>query len=293
VARAVRSLPSAVTAWLEAGRLLDVAGHSVFVVDRSGPPGPPIVVLHGFPGSTFDWRAVIPALAASRRVIALDLLGFGLTAKPAGGYSLFAQADLVTAVLAELDVRACVLVAHDMGDTIAAELLYRHTARELPVTIEQAVLTNGSIFIDMAHLTRGQRLASALPNRRLPLPLPTALLRRSLAESFAPGAPAPEGALDAMVELIRYRGGARLLPLQIRYLDERRAHQSRWTDGLANFAGPLTAVWGELDPIAVVDMAHRLQRLRPDTTVITWADTGHWPSIEQPERLAATIAGRL
>jgi pimeloyl-ACP methyl ester carboxylesterase len=285
----VRSLPSRVGAWREAGQLLAVAGNDVFVTDHSGPAGPPLVVLHGFPGSSFDWCDVIPALAVKRRVIALDLIGFGLSAKPATQYSLFTQADLVEAVLSALGVSSCVLVAHDMGDTVAAELLHRYNAGLLPFTIEQVILTNGSIFIDMARLTRGQRLALALPNAPLPVPLPGIFLRRSLAESFASASPPPAAALDAMVRLIQHGGGARLLPVQIRYIEERRRHQERWTSALVEYPGSLTAVWGELDPIAIVDMPRRLHQLRPATRVITWPDTGHWPSIEQPARLAATI----
>lgn len=289
----VRSLPTRVAAWRSGGRLLSVRGADIFVVDRSGPGGVPIVILHGFPGSSFDWSAVVPRLAEHRRVIALDLLGYGFSAKPQQGYSLFAQADLVLGVLDALDVSRCVLVAHDMGDTVAAELLHRHNAEASPVAFEQLVLTNGSIFIDMAHFTRGQRLALAMPDRCLPLATPEWVLRHSLAESFAPASPPPAGALKEMAALIKHSGGARLLPVQIRYLHERREHQSRWTGALVGFRGPVVAVWGELDPIAVVSMPHRLKALRPGTEVITWPDTGHWPSIEQPERLTAAITSRL
>ncbi|MEO6886427.1 MAG: alpha/beta hydrolase [Jatrophihabitantaceae bacterium] len=286
-------MPTPIAAWRSGGQLLSVRGADIFLVDRSGPGDVPIVILHGFPGSSFDWFAVVPSLAEHRRVIALDLLGYGLSAKPQRGYSLFAQADLVLAVLDALEVSRCVLVAHDMGDTVAAELLHRHNTGTCPVAFEQLVLTNGSIFIDMAHLTRGQRLALAMPNRPLPLPTPAWVLRHSLAESFAPASPPPAGTLKQMAALITHSGGARLLPVQIRYLHERREHQARWTAALVDFQGPMAAIWGELDPIAVVSMPHRLKTLRPDTEVITWPDTGHWPSIEQPERLTAAITSRL
>lgn len=290
---AVSKLPPRVAAWRAGGRILPVRGHDMFVVDRPGPAGALIVILHGFPGSSFDWSTVLPRLAEHRRVIATDMLGYGFSAKPHGGYSLFTQADLLLDVIRALEVSSCVLVAHDMGDTVAAELLHRHNANASPIAFEQVILTNGSIFIDMAHLTRGQRLALAMPNRPLPLPAPDWLLRRSLADSFAPASPPPAGALEEMTALIKHGGGARLLPLQIRYLQERREHQSRWTDGLVGFEGPILALWGELDPIAVLSMPYRLQDLRPATRVITWPDTGHWPSIEQPARLAAAISSCL
>ena len=58
-------------------------------------------------------------------------------------------------------------------------------------------------------------------------------------------------------------------------------------------AGPLSLVWGALDPIAVPAMTGRLREMRPSTEVIMWEDVGHWPSVEVPERLADVIAERL
>jgi pimeloyl-ACP methyl ester carboxylesterase len=99
--------------------------------------------------------------------------------------------------------------------------------------------------------------------------------------------------LDAMVELIRNNGGDQLLPRTIRYIEERRANQDRFTQGLVGFDGPMTALWGDLDPIAVVAMTDRLKELRPVTEIVRWADVGHWPSLEAPDRVAAEISSRL
>ncbi|RZI79175.1 MAG: alpha/beta hydrolase, partial [Microbacterium sp.] len=193
----------------------------------------------------------------------------------------------------ELGVERCVVVGHDMGDTVTAELAHRANAGELGFAIEQILLTNGSIFIDLAQLTRGQRLTLRLPDRRSLFAMPTVILRKSLGESFTRTAPAPPGAIDDLIAMIRHDGGDRLMPRLIRYIEERRVHQDRWTAGLVDFAGPLTLVWGEEDPIAVLPMTARLASLRPSTEVVTLPGVGHWPSIEVPERLAAEIAARL
>lgn len=288
------SLPAAVAAWRDSGRYVDVEGFPIFVAEAGDAAGVPVVILHGFPGSSYDWAQVIPLLARHRRVVACDLLGYGLSAKPRGAsYSLFELATVMSKALTAVGVERCVLVAHDIGDTVAAELLHRRQAGDLPFEIERVILTNGSIFIDQARLTRGQRLALAMPGRPLPFPLPRWLLRRSLRESFAPDAPAPPGAIDAMVSLIEYGGGARLLTKQIRYILERRAHQARFTAALVDYPGPMTALWGERDPIAVLSMPRRLAELRPGTELVTWPDVGHWPSVEAPERLAEAITARL
>ncbi len=278
--------------WAASGRMERVLGREIFVRDVPAQhPGDqePVVLLHGFPGSSFDWAEVLPLLASTRRVLTLDLPGYGLSAKPADGdYSLFRQADVVEAVLAAHDITQCSVVAHDMGDTVAAELM----ARRLPA-VGHVVLTNGSIFIDQARLTRGQRLTLRLPARALPIALPGVILRRSLAESFAPGAPPPPGAIDDLMAMIRHRHGDRLLPKLIRYIEERREHQDRWTAALVDHPGRLSVAWGEQDPIAVMEMVHRLTSLRPDVTVRTFPDLGHWPSIEAPQVLGPALVDLL
>lgn len=290
--RQIADPPHGFERWAASGASESVLGREVFVRDlpatRPGPH-PPVVLLHGFPGSSFDWVHVAPLLGASRRVLTLDLPGYGLSAKPANGdYSLFRQADVVEAVMAEHGVTECSLVAHDMGDTVAAEIM----ARGNPA-VGHVVLTNGSIFIDQARLTRGQRLTLRLPARALPFSLPSVILRRSLMESFAPDAPPPAGAIDDLMAMIGHRGGDRLLPKLIRYIEERREHQDRWTAALVDHPGRLSVAWGEHDPIAVVDMVHRLATLRPDVTVHTFADLGHWPSIEDPAALSGVLLDLL
>lgn len=280
-------LPAAALAWRDAGFFLAVAGRDVFVHD-TGEGDVPLVLVHGFPGSSYDWAPLVPLLAG--RVIALDLPGYGFSDKsPSASYSLFDQADVVEAVLRELGVDRCDVLAHDMGDTVTAELAHRANAGSLGFGIGRITLTNGSIFIDQAQLTRGQRLTLRLPGRALPFSMPAAVLRRSLLESFTRTAPAPAGAVDGLIAMIRYGGGDRLVPKLIRYITERRQHQDRWTAGLVDFAGPLTLVWGEEDPIAVLAMTARMAALRPGTVVVPLAGVGHWPSLEAPELLAAAV----
>ncbi len=278
--------------WYAAGRFVTAGARRIFV-HESGPLGDvPVVVLHGFPGSSADWSTFLPLLG--RRVVVLDLPGYGRSDKsPTASYSLFDQATVVQEVLAALGIDRCVLLAHDMGDTVAAELAARCNARTLSFAIDAIILTNGSIFIDLARLTRGQRLTLRLPSRRSLVRLPTFVIRRSLLESFTKAAPPPEGAIDDLVAQMRYDDGDRLMPVLIRYVEERRAHQDRWTAGFVEYDGPLTLIWGEEDPIAVLPMTARLSSLRPATTVVTLPGVGHWPSIEAPDRLAAEVRTAL
>jgi pimeloyl-ACP methyl ester carboxylesterase len=295
------TLPASVEQWRDSGRMIPIERRHrlrrrvehVFTIDRGDPDAPTVVLLHGFPGSTFEWRHVIADLAVDHRVVSHDFVGFGLSDKPVDGdYSLFTQADRTERVLSSYDVGQAVIVAHDVGDTVAAELLQRQNDGVLFFDIAGCVLTNGSIFIDLVQLSDGQQALLALPDEPLAESLGSELLRVGLAATFPPGVPASDE-LDAIVALVEHNGGDLLLPRLIRYIEERRQHQPRWTAGLVAATIPMTAVWGELDPIAVAAMVERLERLRRDagnsTEVVRWSEGWHWPPVERPAELAAVI----
>jgi pimeloyl-ACP methyl ester carboxylesterase len=273
--------------------MLDVGGHRIFVVAAEAPARRAVLLLHGFPTSSYDWHGVAARIAEHVPFVAFDFLGFGVSDKPDQAYSLFDQADIAEAVASACGIEQAVVVSHDMGDTVASELAHRSTAGDLAFEMEQLILTNGSIFIDMAHLTAGQQGLLALPDARLDQDLPPEGLRAALAELFSKEHPASSTDLEAMVGHVRHHDGHRLMPRTIRYIEERRAHQQRWTQALAGFAGPVTALWGEQDPIAVVAMMDRLREVRPDADIVTWPDVSHWPSLEVPDRVADAILSRV
>jgi pimeloyl-ACP methyl ester carboxylesterase len=284
---------SAIESWRAGGAAVDVDGSIVFAIDYGPRDAPTVLLLHGFPGSTFDWRHVIADLAVDHRVVSHDFVGFGLSDKPVDGdYSLFTQADRTERVLSSFDVGRAVIVAHDIGDTVAAELLHRHNDGVLSFDVAGCVLTNGSIFIDLVQLSDGQQALLALPDEPLAEALGTELLRAALAATLPPSVPDADE-LDGIIALVEHNGGDLLLPRLIRYIDERRRNQARWTAGLVDAAVPMAAVWGELDPIAVPAMVERLELLRRQAgngiEVVRWADGWHWPPVERPGEVAGMI----
>ena len=283
-----------VASWAARGEYHRVLGHRVFVVDRSPEDAdegaqPPVLVLHGFPTSSHDWHRVLDRFARRHRVVVPDLLGFGLSDKPDQRYSLFEQADLVEAVAADLGLDEVALVTHDMGDSVGGELLARSLDGTLSFDVTRRVLTNGSVYIDMAHLTDGQQLLLALPDERLAEGLGRDALVEALRGTFAPDAPVPDDDVQVGAELILRDGGDRLLPRTIRYVEERREHEGRWTGAIERHPSTLTIVWGDVDPIAVWPMAERVHEARPDATLVRLRGIGHYPMLESPDELAAAL----
>jgi pimeloyl-ACP methyl ester carboxylesterase len=299
--------------WAERATTVAVGGEAVAVIDvpaggprgpggtpRPGGEAPPLLVVHGFPTSSVDFAPVLDRLAAARRVVLLDLPGYGLSAKPDRAYSLFGQADAVEAVTAALGLDEVDLLTHDMGDSVGGELLARAIDATSPLRVRRRVLTNGSVYLGMAQLTDGQKFLRALPDEMLApgSGLDADGLTAALADLCAPDLrddPAVVGRLRAGAELVVRDGGGRLLPRLIRYLDERAAHEERWTGAIESHPAPLTIVWGRHDPIAVAPMVDRLAARRAEhggAATVTWLDAGHWPMVERPPAFAdAVLAG--
>jgi len=253
------------------------------------------LVLHGFPSSSFDFHHVVDALGEHRRVLLFDMIGYGLSAKPDRSYTIDLQADIAQAFVAEAGVSRLALLTHDLGDTVGGELLARQREGAWSVEVTRRVVTNGSIYIEMAHLSAGQQLLLSLPDERLTeaAVVDGAGMQAGLTATFSARSEVERSDLEAEWDLISHEGGHLLLPRTIRYIEERRRNQARYTGAIESHPSPLAIVWGTDDPIAVADMAIRLQRARPEAG-LTWLEgVGHYPMLESPAAFLRAVADAL
>ncbi len=269
-----------------------------FTVDRAAGRSQmlePLVVIHGFPTSSFDFHLVIDELSRDRRVLLIDLLGYGFSDKPDLAYTIDVQADAVAAFVAELGVEELALLTHDLGDTVGGELLARQMEGRWPVRVSRRLVTNGSIYIDMARLSTGQELLLSLPDERLgpDAPINADGMTASLSATFSPEHAVDPGELTALWTLVARAEGHRNLPRLIRYIEERRRNERRFTGAIEGHPSPLSVVWGIDDPIAVSPMADELCRRRPDASLTRLEGVGHYPMIEAPVRFAAAVEPAL
>lgn len=285
-------LPESVDLWRRGGRMVSTPAGSVFV--RSAPgDGPTVVLLHGFPSSSYDFRGVTERLCG-RAWLALDFLGFGLSDKPRPHrYSLFEQADIVEKVLADAVRGPVVLLAHDMGTSVATELLARDIDGSLAVDLRAAVLTNGSVIIERASLRPIQKIL------RGPLgPLAARLVSRrgftaGFAKLFSAGHPLSPDEAQAQWALLARDDGHRIAHLLSGYLHERVAHAPRWHGAVAGWTKPLGFLWGTADPVATTEVLAGLRELRPAARVIELPGVGHYPQIEVPDEFTAAAMSLL
>ncbi len=121
-------------------RFVSVDGRSLHYTQHGR--GAPIILIHGFAGSTYTWRALIPLLAPTHTVYAVDLLGFGLSDKPADGdYSMAGQGRLIIGFIEALGLQQPVLAGHSMGVLVAA-----FAALSSPARIGSLVLIGPSFY---------------------------------------------------------------------------------------------------------------------------------------------------
>lgn len=282
--------------WAARGRTItwvdsDGNTNDIFVVDvpatnESG--NDPLLVLHGFPSSSYDWAHVLPALCAERRVILFDFLGFGLSSKPDRRYSMRMQADVAEAVAADLGLTSVAMITHDMGNTVGGELLRRSLESTLAFDISRRVLTNGSIYIDMAQLTAGQQLLLSLPDE------PTELVaaegyQAGLAGTFSEHSDVSTDELETHWLFAAHNGGNSMLPRTIRYIEDRRKEERRYTGAIEEHPSPVGVVWGEDDPVAVVAMTKSFHDARLDAPITILDRVGHYPMVENPKRFADAV----
>jgi len=284
--------------WESLGEHRELCGHRVFtlVAPALGPEtAEPLLVLHGFPTSSYDYAGVVDSLRANRRVLLFDMLGYGLSAKPDLAYTMALQADIAEAFVADLGVDELALLSHDMGNTVGGELLARHADGDWDVAITRRVVTNGSIYIEMAQLTAGQEMLLALPDELIdPALAPDEdSLVLALGATFSPHTEVPESELRAHAAMICHNDGNRVLARLIRYVEERRRDQPRFTGAIESHPSPVGVVWGLDDPIAVAPMAQRLQAARPDAAVVHLDRVGHYPMVEAPARFLGAVLPML
>jgi pimeloyl-ACP methyl ester carboxylesterase len=267
-----------------------VAADDVSVFYReAGPPDAPVVLLlHGFPTSSFQYRELIPLLADRYRVIAPDLPGFGFTDVPRQRlyrYSFDALAHTILAFTDALHLNRYALYVFDYGAPTGFRLAMAH-----PERITAIVSQNGNAYEEglgdaWAPIQRYWREPSS-ENRET---VRNALSPEGLRWQYTVGVPnpdviAPEGyTLDAA--MIARPGNMDIqLDLFLDYANNVKLYPS-FQKYFRTAQPPLLAIWGKHDPFFIPAGAEAFQRDNPNATV-QFLDTGHFALETHVEEIA-------
>jgi len=267
------------TDWVRQLNTVDVDGTPMNYVDVGSGDEEPVALVHGLGGQWQNWLENIPRLALDRRVVAMDLPGFGLTPEPEDdeGISITRYGRCVNALCDKLGLGMVNLVGNSMGGYIAAEVAIQFPERvgrlvlvsaagiSSAQTLQAPILTIGRVATAIATNSAARhRLLAARPvTRHMSLALVARhprLLKPDLAyEGFFKGAGKP-GFDDALRASLEYDFRDRLPEVKV----------------------PTLIVWGEKDSIIPVRDADEFERLIEDSRKVVMKDTGHIPMAERP-----------
>lgn len=267
------------TDWVAELKRIEVGGVEANYIDVGSGDEDPAVLVHGLGGQWQNWLENIPRLALDRRVIAMDLPGFGLTPKPEDDeISIPGYGRWVNRLCDKLGLDEIELVGNSMGGYIAAEVAIQFQKRVKRLvlvsaagissaeTLKMPVLTVGRVATAIAtnSAARHRVLASRPITRHMSLALVARhprLLKADLAyEGFFKGA-GKGGFDDALRACLEYDFRDRLPEVKV----------------------PTLIVWGEKDSIIPVRDADEFERLISDSRKVVMKDTGHIPMAERPQ----------
>jgi len=280
-------------AWRRAGTFIELDNRRIFVRERArDSTRPPLLFLHGYPSSSYDWRHAFDALG-QHRLIVFDFLGFGLSDKPRDQvYSLRVQADIAEAIARRFGSEPVTIVSHDMGSSVATELLARELDGKLSFKLRSALLFNASLVREQASLLRGQKLLLS-PVGPIAARLTSKFgFRRQFASIFSKAHPLSDEEAADQWSLLAHGGGHRLLDRLIYYNRERVTPPTsdRWHSALREWPGRLELAWAQLDPICTEAVLQAVLRLRPQAKVTRLSGLGHYPQLEDPMAVNRVIA---
>lgn len=248
-------------------------------VELGSGPGLDLVLVHGLSGSWQNWLQQIPHFARSRRVIALDLPGFGHSPLPPWEITIERYALLLRDFCAALGVGDCAVVGNSMGGFVAAEAsIHRPAWFEKLVLVSAAGVSSSRLEREPAEAAARMAVAAAPIALRLQeaamrrprirwaafrsiVEHPLKLRSELLYEFFSNGAGRP-GFLHAISGLVGYDILDRLDDVDV----------------------PTLIVWGRYDRIVPPGDALEYARLLPNSRTVIFDDTGHIPMAERPVR---------
>jgi len=232
--------------------------------------GPPLVLIHGIGGDADEWAFCFEALSAKHRVIALDLLGFGRSDKPAIEYCIAVFVEVLDHFLRGLDIPCANLVGSSLGGWTAAAFALRFPER-----------VNKLILVDTAGVWAGP---TDLP---FDLRVSThAHMRDVMERVFYDESLATEELVELAYRQHLERGDSNTID---RLLENLRDGGERLDDTIAQLTMPVLVIWGEKDEMITVENGRRIHQLVPHSQLEIIPQCGHLPAIEKPAEFVGLL----
>jgi pimeloyl-ACP methyl ester carboxylesterase len=248
--------------------------------------GPPVLLLHGWPTSSYLWRDVMPPIARGNRVIALDLPGFGASDKPPLGtrYDFGLFEDALDGFLAALDIDEVAIAAHDLGGPVGV-----HWALGNPQRVTKLALLNTLLYPEFSDAVMQFIEACTKPELREQLTSPQGL-EAAMRLGLADEANLTDETLAAVREPFQSDEARRsLADAGVGLEPEGFGDIAR---DLSSLRVPVRIVYGEQDRILpdVAETMARVKRDLPQAVVTALPGCGHFLQEEAGEEIGELLA---
>lgn len=246
----------------------------------------PVLLLHGTSASLHTWEGWSEAMRPSRRVLTMDLPGFGLTGPdPRDDYRMERYTRFVVALMDSLRVRRVDLAGNSLGGEIAWHVAAQHPDRVRKlVLVDPAGLPFTSLSVPIGfRLARDPRL-SWLMTRILPRRVVTSSVR----DVYGDTSRVSDALVDRYYDLTRRAGNRAALPA--RFAQSRPGADTML---LARITSPTLILWGAQDRLIPPATAARFLQLLPGAQLVLYPELGHVPHEEDPRRTATDVLAFL
>ncbi|MBV1909331.1 MAG: alpha/beta hydrolase [Kangiellaceae bacterium] len=268
--------------WRQMGESIEFNGQRIFVVDDGDEMLPTLLLIHGFPTSSWDWQGMWSKLRLRYRLVAMDMLGFGFSDKPnLRNYTIHGQADLVEALIQHKQLDEYHVLAHDYGDTVAQELLARQLDGSGVGCWLSGCFLNGGLFPETHRALLTQKLLLSPLGPLINRLSGFAQFKKSFSSVFGADTKPSLEELEAFWALINENGGKHIFHNLMTYIRDRRIHRERWVTALKTATMPLALINGSVDPVSGEHMVRRYQELACRLDYLGRLEKiGHYPQVE-------------
>lgn len=254
--------------------------------------GEPLLMVHGFPTSSWDWYKVFEPLSRDFKVIAPDMLGFGFSEKPASGeYSCRAHAEFLEALLLALDVTNVHILTYSFGSSVVQQMMLNELDRNdvSGVRIKSITFLNGGLFPGSNHPAVAQKLLLSPLGGLVTRLMGRSVFEKNLKKIFGPDTQPATTLIDEYWTLLNRGGGRVRLPKLIGYLRDRSRYEQVWSEALVQHPAKQKLIVGMWDSISGAPLAAEYQSRVPGGTLITLDRIGHYPQLECPDLIVNEV----
>jgi pimeloyl-ACP methyl ester carboxylesterase len=272
--------------WKSRGKFFSILNKNIFVIDE-GKSKDVLVILHGYPTSSFDYEKVLPELSNRYRVVIHDHLGFGFSDKPDSyTYSLIDQADFALQLWHKMGLKEVTILSHDYGTSVAKEILARKNHNLIPIKIKRIYLCNSSMRLEHLHLRNMAQLLKDKKVGRFIARLTSngyrKIRKRLKIENLNPEVHSQYDIKEVWNNL-NSDEGKKEIHLLSNFINERYTFWHRWTEALKASEIPIKIVWEKSDPVAIKEIAIVLATENINENLEWIENSRHYSILDSPK----------